>query len=157
MTLDVGTTFDLWGSSAQVDSLNGAANSSIRSSGTGSITLTTGVADGNGTFAGTIADGSATIALHQNGAGMLVLSGTNTYSGGTFVDSGTLIATNAGAIADGTSLTVGDASAFAAAIVPAPLAASASVPEPGALALLIFGMGGVALARHFRRRRTHGR
>jgi autotransporter-associated beta strand protein len=146
LTVDSGATFDLNGSNTQVDALNGAAMSSIRSSGTGSISLTTGVADGSGTFAGTISDGAGTIALHQTGTGTLVLSGTNAYSGGTFVDNGTLIATNAGAIADGTSLTVGDASAFPAATVPSSEAAGtaappiAPVPEPGTLVLMSIGM-----------------
>ena len=35
------------------------------------------------------------------------MSGTNSYSGGTIVDAGTLVATTSSAIPDGTSLTIG--------------------------------------------------
>ncbi len=80
--------------------------------------------------------GSGSLTL--NGGGTLTLTGTNTYSGGTFVNTGTMIVTNPAAIFDGTNLTVGDASLFAAPIVPAPVAgsAAAAVPEPGTLALV---------------------
>ena len=84
------------------------------------------------------------------GSGTLVLSGTNSYMGGTTVNSGTLIATNSHAIADGTSLSVGDPgllSMLPAPVVPSAAVAAAApasispVPEPGTLALLaaVFG------------------
>ena len=41
--------------------------------------------------------------------GTLSLTGTNTYTGGTYVESGTLIATNSQAIEDGTNLYIGPA------------------------------------------------
>jgi fibronectin-binding autotransporter adhesin len=75
--------------------------------------------------------------LTKIGAGKLVLSGSDTYGGGTDVDSGILIVTNARAIAAGSSLTVGNAAAFAP-VIPSALAAT-PVPEPGALALLVAG------------------
>ena len=53
-------------------------------------------------------------AVTKLGAGTVVLSGTNTYQGGTTVQDGTLIVANSEAIADGTSLIVGDASLFRA-------------------------------------------
>ncbi len=101
---------------------------------------------GSTTFSGSIVDGSGTVALALNGPGTQVLSGTNTYSGGTTVNNGTLIVTNIEALADGSSLTVGSASPFQAAIVPAPPASApvASVPEPGTLALV--AAAGLAVA-----------
>ena len=54
--------------------------------------------------------GSGALSLNASGAGTgtLVLSGTdNSYTGGTYVDKGTLYVNNSGAICDGTSLTVG--------------------------------------------------
>ena len=39
---------------------------------------------------------------------MLILSGTNAYSGGTIVDAGTLVLTSGSALPDGSSLTVGE-------------------------------------------------
>ena len=58
---------------------------------------------------------------------------TNGYTGGTTVSNGTLILTNNEALADGTSLTVGNASAFAPApVVPSLLIAIAfAVSVPG--------------------------
>ncbi len=65
------------------------------------------------TWTGTIFDGAAgTTALNFVGSGTTILSGTNTYMGGTTVSGGTVILTNNEALADGSSLTVGDASFF---------------------------------------------
>ncbi len=106
--------------------------------------------------------GSGSLAMI--GSGMLTLSGSNTYNGGTFVESGVLVVTNRAAIADGSSLTVGDASVFPAPVIPAAeingeqSAASppvAPVPEPGALALLTAAICGAAVARWIRREKRH--
>ena len=93
------------------------------------------------------------------GPGALILSASNTYSGGTTVTSGTLMATTAGAIPDGTSLTVGagGASIFGgpaqgAAAVSGGAAVSA-VPEPGTLLLLTIA-GIAAAAAAWRKRRA---
>jgi len=43
-----------------------------------------------------------------DGTGELILSGTNSYAGGTFVESGTLVLTNNEALAAGSSLTIGE-------------------------------------------------
>ena len=101
-------------------------------------------------------------------AGSLILSGTaNSYTGGTYVESGTLYVNNTGAIEDGSSLIVGaggmflyDPTAGAAANEPA-ISEKASdhslapVPEPGTLALLSVA-GIVAAAAIWRRRRNRG-
>ncbi len=44
--------------------------------------------------------------------GTLILSASNNYTGGTFVEAGTLIVTNSEALPDGSSLIVGNASLF---------------------------------------------
>jgi autotransporter-associated beta strand protein len=100
------------------------------------------------TIAGNIADDRATsgigrsLSLGGDGTGELVLSGTNTYAGGTTVARGTLVANNSRALADGSSLSVGtDLRAFGG-VTPAlagPLAGpgAAPVPEPPAPALLL--------------------
>ena len=99
--------------------------------------------------------GSGTLLL--DGPGTLILSSSNSYSGGTTVAAGTLIATSSESLLDGSSLTVGAnaGSIFAAAspaAVPA-LQGLAAVPEPGTLAL--FSVAGlVAAAAVWRRRRN---
>lgn len=94
----------------------------------------------------------------------MVLSGTDSYFGGTVVEAGTLIAATGGAVPGGTSLTIGAGGTFifdpSANAVPAVVFPSASasspvsaVPEPGTLALLIVGLV-VGFAAW--RRRKHG-
>jgi fibronectin-binding autotransporter adhesin len=107
--------------------------------------------------------------LSLTGDGTLVLSGTNSYAGSTFVESGTLVLTNNEALAEGSSLTIGDASAFtsdggATSAVAAssglnePLAAFPAitpVPEPGTLVLVVAGVvAGLATWRRRRNRAT---
>ena len=48
------------------------------------------VARASTTYAGSLSDGAGVLALNESGSGRLVLSGTNAYSGGTTVSSGTL-------------------------------------------------------------------
>jgi autotransporter-associated beta strand protein len=78
--------------------------------------------------------------LVKSGTGKLVLSGSNTYAGGTTVSQGTLVVASANSIANGTNLTVGTnaSAAFGAPVVPGTNSAAVSaVPEPGTLALLV--------------------
>jgi autotransporter-associated beta strand protein len=69
------------GTQLQGDSGIGASN----------VTYTIGGANANTEFSGFIADGSiGTVALTKTGTGALILTGANTYSGGTTVSAGTL-------------------------------------------------------------------
>ena len=88
--------------------------------------------------------------LTKIGTGELILSGTDTYKGGTTVDAGTLAIKTASALPDGTKLTVAAGGTFifdpalAEPVVGSAVTAGvAAVPEPGTLALL--AAGGVVL------------
>jgi hypothetical protein len=96
-----------------------------------------------------ITDNGAGYSLTMNGnGGRLILGGTGSYTGGTIVEAGTLIATDSQAIADGTNLTVGNAGAFPAAIVDGgevPVGSLATaVPEPGSVAMMVVLVAGLA-------------
>jgi fibronectin-binding autotransporter adhesin len=107
----------------------------ISLTGSGSLAISGDISDDNG---------QEPLTLGGDGSGRLVLSGTNTYGGGTYITAGTLILESATALADGSSLTVGQgASAIFAPAGPA-LAPATAVPEPGTLVLL--GMAGIIAA-----------
>jgi autotransporter-associated beta strand protein len=174
---------------ANTSSSTSSPSQIIVTSGSHSITAPVTIANGNLditatgnsilAISGNIADDSNSGSILANersltltsadGTGELILSGTNNYAGGTFVQSGTLILTNNEALAEGSSLTIGDASAFtsdggATSAVAAssglnePLAAFPAitpVPEPGTLVLVVAGVvAGLATWRRRRNRAT---
>jgi autotransporter-associated beta strand protein len=101
--------------------------------------------------------------LSKTGAGILVLSGSNTYQGGTDVEAGTLDVTLRAALPDQSSLTVGvgASSLFAAAsggpaLFGSPNLAPLPVPEPSAFVLLASAAIGLATSAWKRRRRGSG-
>jgi autotransporter-associated beta strand protein len=159
-----GATLDLHGIAETVSTLNG--NGTILNASSGSVNTAVLTVTGGGEFAGVIQDGglggNAPTGLVLSG-GMLTLGGADTYSGGTVVSGGTLVAVTSTALPDGSALTVGDASAFAAVSPAVSFAAAnaaaasgvASVPEPGAVALLV--AAGIGLAAWRSRRRLASR
>ena len=102
------------------------------------------------------------------GAGELILSGSNSYQGGTYVDGGTLIANTGSAIPDSTGLIVGAGGTFVfdptvtgsptaeLSRVPQPAAEINPVPEPGTIVLLLAALGSAAIYCRFRRPRAIG-
>lgn len=65
-----------------VDCLTGAATATNSGASDAILTVSPGVSD-SAAFAGTIADGSSRVGLVKTGSGLLNLTGTGTYSGGT--------------------------------------------------------------------------
>jgi autotransporter-associated beta strand protein len=148
-------------------------NLAVSASSNGLLTISGNILDDSNS--GSIPANARSLTLTSaDGTGELILSGTNSYAGGTFVESGTLVLTNNEALAAGSSLTIGDASAFSAGPTGAgsdtgaissrldqPLAASPSitpVPEPGTLVLLLaFGLWSAVTCRRFCKRKYSSR
>jgi fibronectin-binding autotransporter adhesin len=85
----VTSVLDLNGFSNNVGSLAGGG--SVTNKGGTSATLTAGGDNTTTVFSGALNDGSSSsLGLNKNGTGMMTLSGTNTYSGGTVFNAGTL-------------------------------------------------------------------
>jgi autotransporter-associated beta strand protein len=150
---------DLASVNSTIGALSGNSFALITNSGFSGATLTVNPSSGTTTYAGTIADGTSATALTLTGAGTLYLTGTNTYSGLTAVEGGTLIVASASAIPNGDNIYVGSPGSFFAPPIPAspvPAASSAvgglaAVPEPGTLALVAAGLAAVAVYRKQKR------
>ncbi|MFM8494421.1 MAG: autotransporter-associated beta strand repeat-containing protein, partial [Planctomycetia bacterium] len=106
-----GGTLDLAGSSPTVGALSGSSGGLITSGSAGASAVLTVSSAVNSTFAGRIQNGVGTVGLVKTGAGSLTLTGSNTYTGPTFVSAGTLAifgnqsaATGAVTVASGAAL-----------------------------------------------------
>jgi len=122
----------------------------------------------NTTYAGQIADVltdhydgggiiPGSLSLFKTGPAALVLSGSNTYSGGTEVGAGPLVITSASAFPASTPLTIDAGASFVfnpsgAASIVSSAPAVAAVPEPSTVVLL--GVGALAAGLATWRRRT---
>ncbi len=87
LTISAGQ-FDLNAFALTVGNLQGAGT--ITSVPAGAVTLTVGTDNLSTTFSGIIQNGSGTLALAKNGTGVLTLTGSNSYSGVTTINAGTL-------------------------------------------------------------------
>jgi fibronectin-binding autotransporter adhesin len=86
VTVASGKTYNV-NATDTIGSLAGAGT--VQTSGT--VTLTSGGDNTSTIFSGVIQNGTGTLSLTKSGSGTLTLSGTNTYTGGTNVNAGTLI------------------------------------------------------------------
>ena len=92
-----------------IGSLAGMAGSVV-TLGNGTI-LTVGRSNGSAIFAGTIGGGNSTSGLLKTGTGILTINGTNTYTGPTTIDVGTLVVAGGAAISDSSDVSLTGASA----------------------------------------------
>ena len=95
-----GGTLNLNGFSNTIGSLAGlAAGKILNTNGSSAAaTLTTGGNNSSTTYAGTMNDGNAALALVKVGTGTMVLAGANGYTGGTTISGGTIEVTNANSV-----------------------------------------------------------
>lgn len=84
----VNAVLDLGGFSNTVGSL--AGNGAVTNTGAGPATLSTGADNTSTLFSGALANGSSVLALNKVGLGTFILTGANTYTGGTTISGGAL-------------------------------------------------------------------
>ena len=90
-TVASGAVLSVNGTSQRIGSLAGAGTVQ-NGNATTATTLTVGLDNTNTTFSGILQNGgAAALALTKNGTGTLTLSGNNSYSGGTTLNTGTLV------------------------------------------------------------------
>ncbi|MGD0381976.1 MAG: autotransporter-associated beta strand repeat-containing protein [Thermoguttaceae bacterium] len=103
-----GATLDLGGFSQIINGLTGAGT--VDNTASGNSVLTVGANDAGSTFSGIVKNTSGVMSLIKTGAGAIILSGANSYTGATSVAGGVLEAANASALgttAAGTSVQSG--------------------------------------------------
>jgi len=103
----------------------------------GTQTIAVGALGSSTTFSGKIQNGSGTVALTKTGSGMLTLSGTNSYTGPTAINAGTLNIT--GALSGASAVTVNNGSALSGI---GSMAGAVTVNSGGAIAPGNGGAGG---------------
>ena len=169
-----GTNYTLSGSGTLTMN-GGTAGATIAvAGGTQSIASAVQIAGGNLVVAasnygllalsGSVADDGSqrSLTLTGDGSGQLVLGGSNSYTGGTYIEQGTLVANDNGSIPDQSGLIVGAGGTFlfdptvtGSALDATSLHAASQVnpvPEPATLALLA-AAGTVAAAAAWRRKK----
>ncbi len=103
-----GAMFDVWDTSTtKMGALTGNGMLT-KTFGWGTSTFIVGQGDGSGTFAGTITNTAATLALTKIGNGTQTLTGINSYNGATTINGGTLEVAGSGSISTTPRIYVND-------------------------------------------------
>jgi autotransporter-associated beta strand protein len=146
-TLGSSGVIDLNGMNQTIGSLSGdglVTNSGINAP----ATLTTNGDNSSTTFSGTIQDGTSATGLTKDGTGILILSGSSTYSGATTILAGTLLIDNGTALSETTDITVAAGAALTISDNTFGLAAANSLSGAGTVNLSpdpAVGFGGLTL------------
>jgi autotransporter-associated beta strand protein len=96
-----GGTLDVNGNSVSLASISGTVGAidNVSAGGTATVTINNGSTN---TFGGTIKNTSGTVVLVKSGSGVLALTGTNTYTGGTTITAGAVKVSGSSALGTGT-------------------------------------------------------
>ena len=145
-------TLDLNGTSQTIGNLSGTGGTILNSaaSTTNSLTIGSG-GNGGGNFAGSISAGGGVLSLIKTGAGTIALSGTNTYTGPTLINGGTLALSGAGLMSGTPAITIASGATFDVSGLATPLSLGAGQTLAGTGATgtvngsLNLGSGGLAL------------
>jgi len=121
---NAGTTFTIGGNTANISTFSGVTTlnqgltvtqvtggtlnltGNITSGSSGTQTLTFNNAGSIAQSTGVIGDGTGTIAVTKSGGGTATLSGTNTYTGATTINGGTLALSGSGSINNSSGITI---------------------------------------------------
>ena len=110
VTINSGGRFDVFGQKVSLTALAGTGGTVTNSGGSATpkdATLTVGLANQSGEFAGSLTNGSfygsvvSTLTLAKTGTGTQTLSGPSTFSGGVIINAGQVVAANSSALGIG--------------------------------------------------------
>ena len=101
-------TFDLNGRSETINGFSGSGGTVTNTAGSTTATLTLGYNGEGGTYSGTMQDGGSgkVLALSKAGAGTIILSGANSYTGETRIVAGNLTVATGGTLGSGSNVFV---------------------------------------------------
>ena len=99
LTLNADAMLNLNGKSPVLNGLNSATNTTVVDTlAGGAVTLTLGESGAGGAFLGSLKNTSGSVSVVKNGAGFQTLAGTNSYTGTTTINNGTLQIGNGGTV-----------------------------------------------------------